>query len=289
MSEIAETGPSGGLTGSPAARILRVSRLRGRKPLTTKRKDPHVSFDVRRFLLISALLAAPAAQAQWSGKAELGVLLSDGNTESKSANTKLDLTHEGTQWRNNVYAAALYGENAEFANAERYEVRYQADWKITDKLSWFFGLRGEQDRFSGFAYQATASTGVTYKFIENPRTKLDASFGAGYRRLQPQVLVQLDSGEVIDRIRGDDESDPVATLGSNYEHAFTESTKITNKLLAEAGADNTAVQDDVALAVAINETLALAVGIGVRYNSDPPAGSESTDTLFTVNLVYNIK
>ena len=50
------------------------------------------------------------------------------------------------------------------ANAERYEARYQANWKLTDKLSWFVGLRGEQDRFSGFAYQATASTGVTYKF-----------------------------------------------------------------------------------------------------------------------------
>ena len=248
-------------------------------------------FRISRKFLAVALLAtvAPAAQAQWTGKAELGVLLSDGNTESKSANTKVDLTHEGAQWRNNFYVAALYGENAEFANAERYEARYQADWKITDKLSWFIGLRGEQDRFSGFAYQATASTGVSYKFIDNPNTKLDASFGAGYRRLQAQTLVQLDSGEVIDRIEGEEDSDPVATLGSNYEHAFTESTKITNKLLVEAGAENTAVQNDLALAVNMTDTLALAVGIGVRYNSDPPPLAESTDTLFTVNLVYNIQ
>ena len=116
----------------------------------------------RKFLLVVGLMAvvAPAAQAQWTGKAELGVLLSDGNTESKSANTKLDFTHQGAKWKNNIYFAALYGENAEFANAERYEARYQADLKMTDKLSWFFGLRGEEDRFSGFAYQATASTGV---------------------------------------------------------------------------------------------------------------------------------
>lgn len=240
------------------------------------------------FVVIFAAMA-PAAQAQWSGKAELGVLLSDGNTESKSANAKLDLTHQGTKWKNNFYFAALYGENAEFANAERYEARYQADVRMTDKLSWFFGLRGEQDRFSGFAYQATASTGVTYQFIDNPNTKLDASFGAGYRRLRPQVLIQLESGEVIDRIDGEEDSEPVATLGSNYEHAFTENTKITNKLLAESGADNTSVTDDLALAVSINETLALAVGIGVRYNSDPPPLAESTDTLFTVNLVYNIQ
>ena len=248
---------------------------------------PNISRKIFALVLLATLV--PAAQAQWSGKAELGVLLSDGNTESKSANTKLDLTHDGSKWRNNFYLAALYGENAEFANAERYEARYQADWKISDKLSWFFGLRGEQDRFSGFAYQATASTGVTYKFIDSPTTKLDASFGAGYRRLQPQILIQLDSGEVIDRINGEEDSEPVATLGSNYEHAFTENTKITNKLLAESGADNTSVTDDIALAVNMTDTLALAVGIGVRYNSDPPPLAESTDTLFTVNLVYNIQ
>jgi len=245
----------------------------------------------RKFLLVAALMAvvAPAAQAQWTGKAELGVLLSDGNTESKSANTKLDFTHQGAKWKNNFYFAALYGENGEFANAERYDARYQADLRMTDKLSWFFGLRGEEDRFSGFAYQATASTGVTYQFIDNPTTKLDTSVGVGYRRLQPQTLIQTDAGQVLARIKGEEDSEPVGIIGSNYEHSFTASTKITNKLLAEAGADNTSVQDDLALAVSMTDTLALAVGIGVRYNSDPPPLAESTDTLFTVNLVYNIK
>jgi putative salt-induced outer membrane protein YdiY len=249
-----------------------------------------VPFISRKFLFVALLSAlAPAAQAQWTGKAELGVLLADGNTESKSANTKIDLTHQGAQWKNNLYFAALYGENSEFANAERYEARYQADVRMTDKLSWFFGLRGEEDRFSGFAYQATASTGISYQFIDNPTTKFDASLGAGYRRLQPQTLIETDAGEVIDRIKGEEDSEPVATLGSNYEHAFTESTKITNKFLAESGSDNTSLQNDIALAVNINESFALAVGLGVRYNSDPPPLSESTDTLFTINLVYNIK
>jgi putative salt-induced outer membrane protein YdiY len=81
----------------------------------------------------------------------------------------------------------------------------------------------------------------------------------------------------------------VATLSSAYEHNFTETTKITNKFLAESGSDNTALQDDLALSVNMTSSFALAVGFGVRYNSDPPPLAESTDTLFTVNLVYNIK
>lgn len=241
-------------------------------------------------VLVLGIFAIPAAQAQgWTGKAELGIVLADGNTESKSANSKIDFTHEGVDWKNNFFASALYGENAEFANAERYEVRYKADYKITDKLSWFLGIRGEQDRFSGFAYQATASTGATFTFLDNADTKFDISLGAGYKRFQPQILIQTDAGEVIDRIRGEDDDDPVATLASNYEHSFTPTTKITNKFLTEAGSENTSVQNDLALQVTMYEAFALAVGIGVRYNSDPPPLAESTDTLFTVNLVYNLK
>ena len=239
-------------------------------------------------LVVVPVLLSAAAQAQWTGKAELGFLSSSGNTEAKSANTKFDMTHEGSKWRNNFFVGALYGENEAFSNAERYEARYQTDLKVTDRLSWFMALRGEQDRFSGFAYQATGSTGVGYKFIDSPTTKLNASLGAGYRRQKSEILVKSDAGEVIDRIEGEVESDPVATLSSNYEHAFTENTKLTNKLLAESGSDNTAVQNDIALSVNMTKTLALAVGFGVRYNSDPPPLSESTDTLTTVNLVYNI-
>lgn len=233
-------------------------------------------------------LVAPA-QAQWTGKAELGFLQSSGNTEAASANTKLDLTHEGAKWKHNVFVAALYSENAEFSTAERYEARYQADYKITDRLSWFGALRGEQDRFSGFAYQATASTGAGYKFIDSPSTKLDGSLGVGFKRSRAETLIKTDAGEVLDRIDGELEDEVVGTLGSNFEHAFNESTKITNKLLAEFGAENTAVANDIALQVSMTQSLALAVGIGVRYNSDPPPLSESTDTLTTVNLVYNIK
>lgn len=240
-------------------------------------------------LFVLVIAAAPAAHAQWTGKAELGFLASSGNTEATSANAKFDLTHEGAKWRNAVSAAALYGKNAEFATAERYEAAYQADLKITDRMSWFGGIRGEQDRFSGFAYQATVSTGASYKFIDSPTTKLAASLGAGYRRTKAETLVKSDAGEVIDRIDGPTDSEPVATLSSTYEHAFTDTTKITNKFLAESGSNNTALQDDLALQVSMTDKLALAVGYGVRYNSDPPPLAETTDTLITVNLVYNIK
>jgi putative salt-induced outer membrane protein YdiY len=242
-------------------------------------------------IILTSMLLAPAAhaQAKWTGKAELGVLLASGNTEAKSANTKFDLKRESEKWINTFFIGALYGENAEFSTAERYEQKYQLDYKINDRLSWFGAVRGEEDRFSGFVYQTTASTGASYKFIDNPNTKLQASLGAGYRRLKSETLVKTDAGEVIDRIEGEVEASPDATLSSDFEHAFNEHTKITNKLLAESGSDNTALQDDIAVQVSVTETLALAVGVGIRYNTDPPPPAGSTHTLPTINLVYTTK
>jgi putative salt-induced outer membrane protein len=238
---------------------------------------------------IIAALATTTAHADWKGKAEAGALQSRGNAEATSANAKLDLTTESEKWKHNFFLGALYGENAAFATAERYETKWQSDYKITEKFSWFGALRYEADRFSGFAYQTTVSTGASYKFIDTPTTHLDASLGAGYKRYQPEILIKSDAGEVLDRIEGDVESDPVVTLGVNYEHSFTASTKLINKFLTEAGSNNTAVQNDLALQVSMTESLALAVGYAVRYNSDPPPLSESTDTTTTINLVYNIK
>src|SRR5689334_13860613 len=241
-------------------------------------------------IAIVALVAlAPAAQAQWSGKAELGILSASGNTESTAANAKLDMVHEGPQWKHTLGFAALYSKGAEFSTAERYEAAYQLDSKITDRLSWFAALRGQEDRFSAFAYQATVSAGLSYQFIDNPTTKFSGSLGAGYRRSQSQELIQSDAGEVLDRIKGEADNEPVVTLSSGYEHSFTETTKLTNKFLAESGSDNTSVQDDIALAVNMTQSFALAVGFGIRYNSDPPPLATTTDTLTTVNLVYTIK
>jgi putative salt-induced outer membrane protein len=241
------------------------------------------------FALIAFVALAVPAQAQWTGKAELGYLQSAGNTEATSANSKFDMTHEGAQWRNNFALAALYSENAEYSTAERYEARYQTDFKIDDKHSWFAALRGEQDRFSGFAYQATVSAGASYKFIDAPTTKLSASLGAGYKKFREEILVKSEAGEVLDRLEGEIGEDVVGTLSASYEHDFTATTKLTNKLLSEFGEDNSAIANDLALQVSMTQSFALAVGYGIRYNSDPPPLSESTDTLTTINLVYTIK
>lgn len=229
------------------------------------------------------------AQAAWTGKGEAGALISRGNAEATSANAKFDLSREEGAWKNSAFFGALYGKNASFTTAQRIEERWQTDYKISDRTFWFGAVRGEQDRFSGFEYQATLSTGLGYKFFDTEATKLTGTVGVGYRRLRPEVLVKSAAGEVLDRIKGDATGDAVGTAGLDYEHTLTSTTRILNKLLVESGSNNTSAQNDFGIQVSMTDKLALGVGYGVRYNTDPPPGSKKTDQVTTLNVVYDIK
>jgi putative salt-induced outer membrane protein len=88
---------------------------------------------------------------------------------------------------------------------------------------------------------------------------------------------------------GDTDSEVVFRGTLDYDHKLTPTTSVLDKFVVEAGAENTFVQNDLALQVKITDVLALAVSYSVKHNTDPPPGFEKTDTLTTINLVYEIK
>jgi putative salt-induced outer membrane protein len=238
---------------------------------------------------VIALCVSVPAQADWTGKGEGGLLLSRGNSESTSANAKLDVADQQGDWKNSVLLAGLYSKGADFETGQRLEARYELDRKISDRLYAYGAIRGERDLFSGFAYQASLTGGVGYKFIDSDTTKLAGTFGVGYRRLQPEELIKDPSGEVIQRIKGDASGNAVATAGVNFEHLLTKTTKLLDKLMVESGSSDTSVSNDFQVQVSMTDRLALAFGYGVRYNTDPAPGTKRLDQLTTVNIVYNIK
>jgi putative salt-induced outer membrane protein len=196
-------------------------------------------------LLLASL--AVAAQAEWKGKGEVGIVFARGNSETETGNIKLDMATELERWKHGFGIAALRSSSENVLTAERYSANWQSDFKINDRSFWFGGLRYEQDEFSGFDYQASATTGYGYKFIDSDSVKL--------------------AGQLA------------------YEHQLTPTTELIDKLVVESGSDNTFASNDLSLQVSMTERLALSFGVGVRFNSDPPAGLKSTDTLTTVNLV----
>jgi putative salt-induced outer membrane protein len=234
---------------------------------------------------VAALMIAPA-RADWTGKGEAGLVISSGNTETKTANAKLALARESGNWKNAFGLAGLYAADDVGRTAQRWEALTQSDYNFSPQTFWFGAARYEDDEFSGFQYQATLSTGLGRKFINVDRTKFTGTAGVGYKVLETRDAFD-DAGVLI--TPGERETDAILRGTLDFDHKLTGNTTIINKFIVESGSNNTYLQNELSLQVKMMEALALAVGYAVRHNTDPPSGFEKTDTLTTINLVYEIK
>lgn len=266
---------------------------------------------MKKILLTAALLAAlPAcafADDGWSGAGELGFAAARGNAKSENLNAKLTLKKEDDQWKDTFYLTALRSKGevtvatvdagGQVQNVKNYDTtanRYEAGASVGykfDERSYLVGaLRYENDDFSPFEYQAVVSLGYGYTLLKNATDELSAEVGPGYKRYKPVDVLGPDTAgdpPVPVRHTFDAEGEVVGRGLVAYKHAFTESTAFVDTLLVEAGSDNTFLQNDAGLQVAINKSFALKAGYQVRHNSDVAPGIKKTDQLITTNLVYN--
>ena len=225
------------------------------------------------FIVLLAVFASGTAQADWSGKGELGGVVARGNTETETINAKIDMTQELERWKHQAGFSMLRTVNDNVTSANRWELRGESDYKLTDRSYVFGALRYEDDEFTDYKYQATASLGYGYKFIDTDRTKLDGKIGAGYR------FSEL-------RLTGENANDAIARGQVHFSHQLTGTTAIVDKFLVEAGSDNTFLQNILSLEVKMTDALALGVSYEVRHNTDVLPGTEKTDQIFTANLVF---
>ena len=85
-----------------------------------------------------------------------------------------------------------------------------------------------------------------------------------------------DIDDCADRGPSESENSVIFRGDLGLDHQLTETTKIVERFLVEAGSDNTYLQNDLGLEVSINGALALRVGYQVRYNTDVLPGTENT-------------
>ena len=223
--------------------------------------------------LVLSLVATAPARADWSGKGELGGVLARGNTETETLNGKIDMTNEVDRWKHMAGFSILRTVNDGITSANRWELRGESDYELTDRSYLFGALRYEDDEFTDYEYQATASVGYGYKFIDKEATKLDGKIGVGYRQSELRA-----SGETQD--------DAILRGVLDYSHKITDTTTILNKFLVEAGSENTYLQNILGLQVSMTDTLALGLSYEIRHNTDVLPGTENTDQVLTANLVF---
>lgn len=219
---------------------------------------------------------------RWSGEGELGAFQSSGNTESVGVAAALRLDREGIDWTHSIRLRADYQRQNGSTSREQFAASYEPRWQFDENIFAYGLAQYERDRIQGFSSRYSASGGFGYRVIDNPKLKLSLKAGPAYR------VTDFTDGTSADRLAG--------LVGLDFDWQMLDRLKLTQDVeaLAETGGEATLIFDGA------NTTINLVTGLDFRvsnrlrsrlsykveYDSNPPAGSEGTDTLTRATLIY---
>lgn len=231
------------------------------------------------YLIILALLPvvthAEDRDDPYQAAVEFGYVGTTGNTENTTLNLKYDGSYRVKKWTHNMLLQAYMATTSGETTGERYLGVYQPRYTLSPRSYLFGFFRYSDDRFSGYKYQASETVGYGRKFLTGPKHFFEGEAGAGARQQEESVDPYAYNGE------------PVVQLNGRYEYVLSKSSSFTQTLAIVGGESNTEIASLTGLKVMINKSLAVALGLDVKYNSDVPADKKNTDTKTTANIVYS--
>lgn len=224
-------------------------------------------------LLLNAAENVESDKAAWKGEGELGFTATSGNTDSENLNASLGVSRQANRWKHAASIKSIRNKADGVTSADSLVLKEKSEYELSEKSYAFGQFRYEDDEFSGYDQQASIALGVGSRFLDNEQHLLDLSVGLGYRSLE-------ESGT-------GDKTDEAILIGNlNYEYRISESATISEAILIESGDENTHSESDTSLKAKINGNLATKISYLVKHNTDVPAGTEKTDEIITVSLVY---
>jgi putative salt-induced outer membrane protein len=233
--------------------------------------------------------SSAAGDSTWASRAAAGYTKTGGNTDTSTGNALFHIAHTADDWKFLFGFEGLYGSTRGQTTAQAWDAHFQANYNINERLYWYGGLRYDDNKFSGFVYQETVSTGAGYQFIKTTDTKLTGQIGVGERRLRPELLTEDAVGAITATTELPAQSDTVLDAAVNLDHSFNASTKVIAAVAVESGHLNTQTTAGISLQVKMTNVLALSAGYQIIHNSKPPPGVGPSATLTTLNLVYELK
>jgi putative salt-induced outer membrane protein YdiY len=214
-----------------------------------------------------------AQEEPFTASIALGYVGTTGNTETTSFNTEVLMTVRTENWTHNGKFQGLGAQENEVTTAERYFLEEKSDYNIDD-MQYVFGKADYlDDRFSGFEYQASIAGGYGRHLIRREGFDLQAFAGLGYR--ESDVAATGSVGESI------------VTLGESLKWALSPNAAVTQSFTSDIGEELTVSRFEIGLEANIVGTVTTKLAFQMRNTSEVPPGTEKTDTLTSVSLVYN--
>ncbi|GMN12526.1 YdiY family protein [Altererythrobacter sp. MTPC7] len=228
-------------------------------------------------------LADAGVLDNWTGKGEIGAFRATGNTSNTGLSGALELRRSGIDWSHKLTGRADYQRTGGVTTREKYFAAYEPRYQIDDGFFAYGLAQYEGDRFQGFDARYSVSAGAGYTVIDTDDLSLSVRGGPAYRRT-----------EFLD---GTSDTNLAGLIGADFDWAISDRIKFTQDTNVVSGAAggtatvfidgaNTSVNLLSGLQFRVSDKVSTRLSYQVDYDSNPPAGAVSTDTLSRFTLVY---
>ena len=219
---------------------------------------------------------------EWHGKGQVGAFQSTGNSHDIGVSLALNLDRKGIEWEHKLTATIDYQRSNGLTSRERYLFAYEPRYNFDTDVFGFGLAQYESDRIQGFSSRYSLSGGLGYNLIASPDVKFSAKAGPAFRR------TELVDGTAEDHLGGLAGLDFAWKI--NKRLSFTQNAN----MVAETGSNATLVVDagnttlalNSGLEAKISDRLSTGLSYALNYDSNPPPGGASTDTMTRFTMVY---
>lgn len=248
---------------------------------------------MKKIILLSTALTLSAfgtANAQsgltdgWSGEASASGSRTTGNTDTLDFGLGIKLAKTSDLWTHKVNALADFGEVDDASTRERYELGYQIDRNINERLYVYGNGDYFNDQFGAFQDGYFVGAGVGYKLFTPDPLGWALEGGAGFRSQQAQdnIIGGID-------IAGERTNEFALRGNSDFDYQLNENVAFFNDTEIIWSSSDTYIWNEVGLTAQLIGNLAARASYRVDYHSNPPLGSVGTDTITRLGVVYTLK
>lgn len=231
----------------------------------------------------------PPKDGHWRGAGGAALSTTSGNTETSSVLLNLDASRATDDDKISLGGVANYArskkDGVRTTTANKAGAFGQYDRNFAPRWFGFGRLALDKDALIDLSLRSALAGGVGYRVIDTDTTNFTLQGGLGYateRYGSPQTI----AGDTDTRF-----ARTSVFLAEESAHKLSETVSLKQRLEANpsiGGERGVLVKFNANLAVALNSTLSLNVGVIDTYNSEPPVGAVNNDlTVFTgVNVKF---
>jgi putative salt-induced outer membrane protein len=266
-----------------------VQVLRQPASLIRAPRAPETGMSVRRVALFVLLLVPTLVSAQdkpaeekklgWKDTAELGFIMTSGNSDSSTLGLKNTLVYDWQEARFEMKLGAIRVESTQGfvalptatgfrredsdpeESAESYYLNGRYDHNITERFFWFAGAGWDRNTFAGIENRYTAFGGVGNIWADSETTKWRTDYAVTATK-QNDVIEQPDLDDTFLGLR----------LSSTFLYKWSESGSYGNDTILDENVDDTddwRVNMTNWVAVNMSTHLALKVSLQWLYDHQP--------------------